>query len=107
MRQVNRMIQVFIVLLILSVGTYVTFNYAKLKDFTAVISSYYAKEMCTCVFVIEQSEDTCHNIVRQYVPISSVTVDRDNKSVTTTGMFRTNSAKFEGAQYGCTLVGAN
>lgn len=86
-------------------GGWVLLHAGQLRDFTHIISSYYAKELCTCLFVIEQKEETCHTIVRQYVPISEVLVDREARTVTTSGLFQTNRARFEGPQLGCTLVG--
>jgi len=103
---VKRVIIALLGLMALLGGGWLAMNYRDVKNFTAIISSYYAKEMCTCVFVIEQTEPVCHNIVRQYVPVQEVTIDQEKKRVTVTGLFRTNSASYQGPQYGCTLEGS-
>lgn len=102
---IKRILAALALLIVCTGGGWLLMHWTQVRDFSHIISSYYAKEMCTCVFVIEQKEETCHNIVRQYVPISEVVIDREQRAVTTTGLFQSNRAHFVSAQLGCTLEG--
>lgn len=103
---IKRIVLGVVGLILLAGGGWLAMNYQDVKHFTAIISSYYSKEMCTCVFVLEQPEAACHNLVRQYVPVQSVTIDQDKKRVEVTGLFRTNAAHYESPQFGCVLEGS-
>lgn len=75
-----------------------------LRNFPGIISSFYSKEMCSCLFVSGQTEEFCNNYARQWVPIQgSPVVDRERKAVRVTGLFRTNEAVYTGEKTGCVL----
>ncbi len=78
-------------------------NRRDLANFPSIISSFYAKQMCSCLFVTGQTEDRCRNESRQYVPISGYTIDWETKAVTVRGLGRTNRAHFVDERYGCVL----
>jgi len=79
-------------------------NRRELKDFPGIISAFYSKEMCSCVFVVGQTEEFCTNYARQWIPIRGVPqVDREKKSIRVTGLFRTNEAIYAGERKGCVL----
>lgn len=78
-------------------------NWHHLNAFPSVISSWYAKEFCSCHYVVGQDEDFCHNIARQWVDISDFKIDSAEKRVTVSGLGRTNTAKFVNRQVGCVL----
>jgi len=89
--------------LLLLAGILVVLNQDKLEAFFPIISSYYAKEFCSCLYVVGQPEKFCHDYVRQYVPISSIDIDAHQRRITVTGLFVTNSARFVSAKTGCVL----
>lgn len=92
----------FAIDLIITVGVvFAVLNWTHLKNFPSIISSYYAKEFCSCYFVVGQPEEFCHNYVRQYIPISKFSLDKEKKSVTVSGLGMTNSAVFTSQRYGC------
>ncbi len=78
-------------------------NFHDLRYFTSIISAYYAKEFCSCYFVTGQSEAFCHDYTRQYIPISSFALDKENKTVTVTGLLRKSEAYYTGPRTGCAL----
>lgn len=92
-----------LVVLLVGVGLYVGTNWYHVQHFPSIISSFYAKMMCSCLYVQKQDEAFCHNYARQYVPIQKVTVFRERKSVTVRGLWRTNTATFLNGRYGCKL----
>ncbi len=78
-------------------------NRQHLEHFPSIISSFYAKQMCSCLFVVGLSEERCHNESRQYVPISGCEIDWENKAVTVRGLGRTNRAHYVNDRFGCVL----
>ncbi|HAA56343.1 MAG TPA: hypothetical protein DCE42_16380 [Myxococcales bacterium] len=78
-------------------------NWSKLKVFPSIISSFYSKEMCSCLYVIGRDEAFCKNYARQYIPIQWVKVDSKKKRVTVKGLWRINSASFVNKRSGCRL----
>ena len=78
-------------------------NRHDLANFPSIISSFYAKQMCSCLFVVGQTEERCRNESRQYVPISGYEIDWDGKAVTVSGLGRTNRAHFVNERLGCVL----
>ena len=85
------------------IGAWVIANRRSLADFPSIISSFYAKQMCSCLFVVGQTEDHCRNEARQYVPISGYDIDWQARSVTVRGLGRSNRARYVGERYGCVL----
>lgn len=83
---------------------YIAANYEDARRFPKIISSYYAKEACSCLYVLERSEPQCHEMVRQYVPISSFRNDAATKKVFVRGLGRASAAAFIDARRGCRLV---
>jgi hypothetical protein len=81
----------------------VLWNWHDLSYFTSIISSYYAKEFCSCYFVTGESEAFCHDYTRQYIPISSFSLDKEKKTVTVTGLLRKSEAYYTGPRTGCAL----
>ncbi|MDF3819484.1 hypothetical protein P3G55_06215 [Leptospira sp. 96542] len=86
----------FLILLI-----WIQWNWKHLSSFPSIISSFYAKEFCSCYFVMELSEEQCHNFARQWVPTSEFQLNKEEKSVTVRGLGRTNTAIYLSETNGC------
>ncbi|MCS6984281.1 MAG: hypothetical protein NZM25_04010 [Leptospiraceae bacterium] len=97
----KKVVKWLVVLLVLFVGGFVALNWVHIKSFPGIISAFYAKEFCSCFFVEGLSEEACHNYARQWVPISSFTLNKDEKTVTVGGLGRTTTVKYTGERYGC------
>jgi Ni/Fe-hydrogenase subunit HybB-like protein len=80
---------------------WVVSNWKNLTTFPSIISSFYSKEFCSCYYVVREDEDFCHNYARQWVPISDFKLDRETKTVTVSGLGRTNSSRFVSPEFGC------
>ncbi|MCE9599244.1 MAG: hypothetical protein K8S54_14875 [Spirochaetia bacterium] len=94
--------------ILLALGVYALFwissNRQDLKNFPGIISSFYSKEMCSCVFVAGQTEEFCNNYARQWVPIQGTAmVDREKKTITVKGLFKTSVAAYGNERSGCVL----
>lgn len=84
-------------------GVWFSANWHHINAFPSIISSWYAKEFCSCHFVVERDEDFCHNIARQWVAIDDFELIAEAKTVTVTGLGRTNTARYQSERYGCVL----
>ena len=83
---------------------WVSWKRSELRNFPGIISAFYSKEMCSCMFVVGQTEEFCNNYARQYVPIQGAPiVDRDKKTIQVRGLFVTSEAEYTGEKNGCVL----
>lgn len=103
MKLAKKIIGRTLALLVVLIVFWVTSNLSDIKAFPSIISSYYAKEFCSCYFVVGREEKACHTYVKQYIPIQDFHIDTESKKVTVTGLYRTNSAKYVSERYGCVL----
>jgi hypothetical protein len=78
-------------------------NSRDLYYFSSLISGFYAKEYCSCFFITGHDESFCHDTTRQYIPISSFALDKQQRTVTVGGMGRRSRARYTGVRTGCTL----
>ncbi len=92
-------------IIVIVLGLWIYANFEDLKYFPAIISSFTAKEMCSCLFVIEQKEPFCRRYVKQWLPVQKITIDRKKKIVKVKGLWITNEAKYINRRSGCVLVG--
>jgi hypothetical protein len=88
-------------LLLLSIT--IAWNWTHLRTFPGVLPAFYAKEFCSCRYVMGQSLDYCHSYARQYLPISTFALDEAAKRVTVRATFVTRSARWLGPRDGCRL----
>jgi CubicO group peptidase (beta-lactamase class C family) len=82
---------------------------AKITDYLKLpklIRALYAKELCSCIFVLNRTVDQCHADLKLSLPILPFSkINRDNLTVSTTFTKISHSkAIFKGARLGCTLV---
>jgi hypothetical protein len=69
--------------------------------------SFSAKNMCSCFYVSEQSEDFCRDLVKvKQLPIQpSVSIDHKNKIIETSlFFFVSRKAQFLGPERGCAAL---
>lgn len=72
-------------------------------DFFKVVSNSYAKELCSCLFVVGQEEDYCKNYAKQIVSVSELTISRENKRVLAKGFGHKSSVTFRSKRLGCQI----
>ncbi len=82
---------------------WVIFNWENISNFPNIISSFYAKEFCSCYYVMGLPEEQCHHYTKQYISISDFKIDKEKKTVTVSGLGKTNTAFFENSRVGCRL----
>ncbi|MGG2021158.1 amidase [Pseudomonas sp. AO-1] len=71
--------------------------------FPDIISAYTAKEYCSCRYVMNNQAEYCRGYVKQWLPTSGFTDDSASKTVTVSGMGRSNRAQWLGERQGCRL----
>jgi hypothetical protein len=75
----------------------------QLQVFPDIISAYTAKEYCSCRYVVNNPADYCLAYVKQWLP-SDVQDDPLHKTVSASGLGRSNRAAWFGARQGCRLL---
>lgn len=73
-------------------------------SFFKVVSSSFAKEFCSCLFVEKQEADYCKSYARQIVPVSSYKIDEENKTILALALGIQSTAQFRGEKLGCRLL---
>ena len=72
--------------------------------FPKVLSSYYSKEVCSCLFVVGQSFDYCDAFGSQVLPNWYNDIDYSKKEITSWGLWYKTKARFLSKQEGCQIV---
>ncbi len=69
-----------------------------------LLTSYRAKDMCSCVFVQGRDEDYCRDWTKANPNLATMTVDLDEKKVHTEAMqYWSATAKWVSERHGCVL----
>ena len=71
-------------------------------EFRYVVAANFAKEYCSCIFVVERGEDSCYEQSKQFVT-PNFSVLKDNKEVEASFLWAKTSARYLGKKYGCLL----
>ena len=89
--------------LLLVLLVFITWNWIYVRSFPPILPGFYAKEFCSCRFVMQQNDGYCRVYARQWLPISSLTVDEAARRITVTGLLVTRSARWISDREGCRL----
>jgi len=69
-----------------------------------LVTAYRAKELCSCLFVMNHSESYCRRYTAEEPDVASYRIDEAQRSVTTSAFFLWGaSARWESPQTGCVL----
>ena len=67
-----------------------------------LVTSYSAKDACSCLFVMEMSEEYCRAWIKASPAVTKLNIDFASKSVSTTAlMLWGSSARYLDAERGC------
>ena len=91
--------------LLAALALLVAANWTHLRAFPGVLPAFYAKEFCSCRYVMGREDAYCHAYATQWLPISSFALDEAAKRVTVRGTGVTRSARWLGPREGCRLEG--
>jgi hypothetical protein len=67
------------------------------------ISSYFSKDMCSCLFVVGRTEKRCEVSATTLFDVNDYDVDYKKKLVTSNFLFVSTQAKFISERYGCQI----
>jgi hypothetical protein len=73
------------------------------NDDLTLVTSYTAKETCSCLFVLEQPEEFCRTWTRYDPPVVAWTADQATKTVTATTLWVHARARRVSERDGCVL----
>lgn len=82
-------------------GIFIITYWNHIRSFPQILSAFYAKEYCSCYYNVKPDEEFCRNVARQYIPISSFRHNKEEQTVTVTGLGRSTTTQFISPQYGC------
>jgi hypothetical protein len=69
-----------------------------------MLTAYTAKEACSCLFVMAQSEDYCRLWVRENPPVAGFSVDHESRTVASSALlFWGARARYVDDDFGCVL----
>jgi len=75
-----------------------------LADFPGILSAYSAKEYCSCRFVMGFEQGYCRGYVKQWLPLSQLEEDSQQRVVSATGLGQRRRAAWQLAHEGCLLL---
>ena len=107
MNKQKKIIQLAILSFFLIVVVFlISFFYPKRKFLFAIphiLSSYYSKIFCSCYYVMQQTEEYCHDYTKQLNSIEKFQHDKKNKKITVKWLWKTNTAYYTNKRNGCVL----
>ncbi|MFT6070271.1 MAG: hypothetical protein ACJAT2_001734 [Bacteriovoracaceae bacterium] len=71
--------------------------------FPKAVSAFYAKEVCSCLFVVGQEKEYCHEYGKQIIPIWTKEIDLKEKTVKSYGLWESTKARFISRRAGCII----
>lgn len=88
-----------IVLLLL----FVAWQYEALSSFRYMPAANYAKEYCSCRYVLKHDKPFCEKLLQTWVPITSLTENSEQRLVAVEAFAITQTASWKSQRYGCRL----
>ena len=86
---------------------------ADVESARQVVAPYYAKELCSCLFVVGQPEDVCLDYVRYDLAVlddapiidtdDDAVIDNADRSVTVALLLNSATARYQDDRRGCRL----
>ena len=74
------------------------------KNDLELITAYTAKQLCSCLFVMERDEDYCRTWTRESPAVATASIDFEEKSVQSEALLVWSAtARFVNERYGCVL----
>jgi hypothetical protein len=93
----------FLLLLLVVLLGWGWYERESLWAFPDIISAYTAKEYCSCRYVMNNDAGYCRGYVKQWLPTNTFIDEPSSKTVTVSGMGRSNSAHWLSERQGCRL----
>jgi len=69
-----------------------------------MIPAHFAKEFCSCYYVVGQTQEYCEDYANEYIPISGYEILESEKEIIARGLGQESLARFISQKFGCKLV---
>lgn len=69
-----------------------------------LLANYYAKEFCSCIFVVGQEKKVCKRDVKHVSAVMGVDIDRGRKEIRTSSLLASGIARYVDERNGCMLI---
>ena len=99
----RRPVSSLLLILLIALLSWAWHERVALWAFPDIISAYTAKEYCSCRYVMNNDAEYCRGYVKQWLPTSQFSDDPARKTITVSGMGRSNSAQWQSERQGCRL----
>ena len=86
---IGRVVALVGIVLVVALGVLVAHNWQHVRAFPGILPAFYAKEFCSCRFVVGQSVPFCHDYARQWLPINHFYLSERKRCVTVTALGQT------------------
>ncbi|QBF28304.1 amidase [Pseudomonas tructae] len=93
-----------VLVLILLAGAWGWYERQALADFPGILSAYSAKEYCSCRYVMNFDSHYCRSYVQQYLPLSGLDEDVQQRLIRAEGLGVASRAQWQGPRVGCRLL---
>ncbi|UVL60696.1 amidase [Pseudomonas sp. B21-032] len=93
-----------LLVLVLLAGAWAWYERQALMDFPGILSAYSAKEYCSCRYVMGFDPQYCRSYVQQYLPLSRLDEDAQQRLISAAGLGVKNHAQWLGLREGCRLL---
>jgi hypothetical protein len=100
---IGRLLAAVGVVAVLAVAVLAAQNWQHVRAFPGILPAFYAKEFCSCRFVVGQSVPFCHDYASQWLPTNGFYLSEPKRCVTVTALGQTRSAGFLNRREGCRL----
>lgn len=103
MKKFMKILFMILVIIIIIIGIVTITNWNDINNFRPMVSGAFSKFMCSCLFVEQRSEEQCLQWSKLDLPVSSYSVNQNEKSVTASALGKTSKASYTNERFGCTL----
>ena len=93
-----------LLVLVLLAGAWAWYERQALADFPGILSAYSAKEYCSCRYVMGFDPQYCRSYVQQYLPLSRLDEDAQQRLISAAGLGVESRAQWLGPREGCRLL---
>lgn len=110
----RKLFWIFVVITVLFVGflgSVLALNARYVNRMSYIIPAFYAKEMCSCLYVVGQKEEICHHYAGETLAmVGHIELDHENKTVIAEGvgfwmgMGQRVKGKYVNERFGCKII---
>ncbi len=70
-------------------------------EIRTVVAANFSKELCSCLFVVKRSKESCYNQAKQFITPTAYQINDTLKTVSAQFLGASANFGFESQKYGC------